>query len=72
MVAEAMAAVFRAATDSARSLDFELRADSILEIVLVRQTLAKEGSCRSAYFMEFIAVAWGLEESCAGTMIGLE
>ena len=36
MVVEAMAAVFKAATDLVRSLDFELRNYSILETVVYR------------------------------------
>ena len=72
MVVEAMAAVLRAAVDSARSLDFELRDVAILETVLERQALAKDGSYCSVYSMEFRVVAWGLEASCVGIMIGLE
>ena len=41
MIAEATAAVFRAPMDSVRSLDFELRADSMSETVLERQAFIK-------------------------------
>ena len=47
LVVEAMAAVFRAETYLDKSLDLDIRADSILETVLDRQALAKEGSCCS-------------------------
>ena len=41
VIAEATAAVFRAPMDSVRSLDFELRADSMSETVLERQAFIK-------------------------------
>ena len=59
LVVEAMAAVLRAETCLDKSLDLDVRADSILETVLERQTLAKDGSCCSVYSMEFRVVAWG-------------
>ena len=69
---EAMAAVFKAETRLDKSLDLDNRADSILETVLERQALAKDWSCRFVNAMELRVVAWGLEASCSGTMIGCE
>ena len=69
---EAVATVFSSAIFAEKSLELDLRADWILETVLVRQAFANEGSCCFAKSTEFIIVAWGLVASCAGTMIGLE
>ena len=72
LMVEAMAAVFRAEVWVDRSLDLDMRADSILETVLEKQALAKDGSCRFVNSMELRVVAWGLEASCSGTIIGCE
>jgi hypothetical protein len=72
VVVEAMAAVFRAETRLDKSFVLDKKADSILETVLVRQALAKDGSCRFVNSMELRVVAWGLEASCSGTIIGCE
>ena len=69
---EATAAVLSSAIFAEKSLELDLRADWILETVLVRQAFANEGSCCLVNSMEFIVVASGLEASCSGTMIGLE
>ena len=67
-----MAAALSAGRLAVNSSDWDLSADWMLETVLVRQILAKGASCFNAKSMEFIVVAWGLEASSAGTMIGLE
>jgi hypothetical protein len=69
---EAMTAVFRAEVWLDKSLDLDKRADSILETVLEKQALAKDLLCRFVNSIEFRMVAWGLETSCSGTMIGCE
>jgi len=72
LMVEATATVFRAEACLDKNLDLDMRADSILETVLEKQALAKDGSCRFANSMELRVVAWGLEASCSGTMIGCE
>jgi hypothetical protein len=49
---EAMAAVFRAETRLDKSLDLDMRADSILETVLERQAFVNNGSCCFVYSIE--------------------
>ena len=72
VILEAMAAVFRAEILVDRRLDLDMSEESILETVLARQVLAKDGSCCFVNSIELRVVAWGLETSCSGTMIGWE
>ena len=65
-------AALSAARFSENSLDLVLSADWTLETVLLRQVLANDGLCFNAKAIEFIVVAWGLEASSSGTIIGLE
>ena len=72
LVADAIAAFFSSVTFAEKRAELDLRTDWTLETVLVRQAFANVGSCSFAKPIEFIVVAWGLEASCEGTMIGLE
>jgi hypothetical protein len=57
LMVEAMATVFRADACLDKSLDLDMRADSILETVLERQALANDGSCCFVYSIELSVVA---------------